>query len=183
MTTLMRQLARFRNAESATSLVLTVALVVLATYFTIRSDRFLTVGNLQVIVANYSVIAVATVGMALLMISGPVDLSLGSTVGATGTLMALMVHDHHWPAAVAILTLSARPATTNSMASAGTPAEAGSFRCVGWPATIWNRPGSSTSAKPLRTACAVIGSTPRIASKAASTPEALSNWFAPRSAG
>lgn len=100
---MLRHLQRFRNAESATSLVLTVALIVLCTYFTARSDRFLTVGNLQVIVANYSVIAVATVGMAILMISGPVDLSLGSTVGATGTLMALMVHDHHWPAAVAIL--------------------------------------------------------------------------------
>lgn len=102
-TEMLRHLQRFRNAESATSLVLTAALLTLCVYFTARSDRFLTVGNLQVIVANYSVIAVATVGMAILMISGPVDLSLGSTVGATGTLMALMVHDHHWPAAVAIL--------------------------------------------------------------------------------
>ena len=32
------------------------------------------------------------------------------------------------------------------------------------------RPGSSTSAKPLRTACAVIGSTARIASNAPARP-------------
>lgn len=96
-------LQRFRNAESATTLVLACALIALCAYFTARSDRFLTVGNFQVIVANSSVIAVATVGMALLMICGPVDLSLGSTVGATSTLMALAVHDGHWPAGLAIV--------------------------------------------------------------------------------
>ena len=54
---------------------------------------------------------------------------------------------------------------------------------AGWPGTIWKRPGSSTIARPLRTACAVTGSRSRSASSAASTPEALSNWLAPRSAG
>lgn len=95
-------LSRLRRVESATSVVLLVAIVALCAYFTARSDRFLTFGNLRVVLANYSVIAVATVGMALLMISGPVDLSLGSTVGATGTIMALAVHDWGWPAGLAI---------------------------------------------------------------------------------
>ena len=51
------------------------------------------------------------------------------------------------------------------------------------PATIWKRPGSSTVASPMRTACALIGSRSRSASNAASAPEALSSWLAPRSAG
>ncbi len=95
-------LNRFRNAESATSGVLAVAIVVLCAYFTSQTDRFLTFGNVQVMVANYSVIAVVTVGMALLMISGPVDLSVGSTVGATGALMALLIHDYSWSAPAGI---------------------------------------------------------------------------------
>jgi ribose/xylose/arabinose/galactoside ABC-type transport system permease subunit len=94
---------RLRDVESLTSIVLFGALVLLFVYFTARSDRFLTVGNMKVIAANYSVIAVATVGMALLMISGPVDLSIGSTVGATGVMMALAVHDWGWPAGAGIL--------------------------------------------------------------------------------
>ncbi|MCY1539587.1 hypothetical protein D9M68_751810 [compost metagenome] len=54
---------------------------------------------------------------------------------------------------------------------------------VGVPGTIWKRPGSSTMAKPLRTAWAVTGRRGRRASIAASTPEALTSWLAPRSAG
>jgi ribose/xylose/arabinose/galactoside ABC-type transport system permease subunit len=93
---------RVRNVESVSIIVLFGALIALCAYFTLRSNRFLTVGNFKVIAANYSVIAVATVGMALLMISGPVDLSIGSTVGATGTLMALSIERWGWPAWLAI---------------------------------------------------------------------------------
>jgi ribose/xylose/arabinose/galactoside ABC-type transport system permease subunit len=94
---------RLRDVEALTSIVLFGALILLFAYFTWRTDRFLTFGNMKVIAANYSVIAVATVGMALLMISGPVDLSIGSTVGATGTMMAVAVHDWTWPAWFGIL--------------------------------------------------------------------------------
>jgi ribose/xylose/arabinose/galactoside ABC-type transport system permease subunit len=94
---------RLRDVEALTSIVLFGALVLLVAYFTWRTDRFLTFGNMRVIAANYSVIAVATVGMALLMISGPVDLSIGSTVGAAGTMMAVAVHDWTWPAWFGIL--------------------------------------------------------------------------------
>jgi ribose/xylose/arabinose/galactoside ABC-type transport system permease subunit len=93
---------RVRNVESVSTIVLLGALIMLCVYFTARSNRFLTIGNFKVIAANYSVIAVATVGMALLMISGPVDLSIGSTVGATGTLMALSINHWGWPAWLAI---------------------------------------------------------------------------------
>ena len=94
---------RLRNVESASTVMLSIALICLCAYFTSRSGHFLTTGNFKVIAGNYSVIAVATVGMALLMISGPVDLSIGSIVGATGTLMALSVHDWGWPAGLAIV--------------------------------------------------------------------------------
>jgi ribose/xylose/arabinose/galactoside ABC-type transport system permease subunit len=96
-------MSRIANVESASSAMLLAALIALCAYFTSRSDRFLTAGNFKVIAGNYSVIAVATVGMALLMISGPVDLSIGSIVGAAGTLMALSVHDWGWPWWVSIL--------------------------------------------------------------------------------
>jgi len=54
---------------------------------------------------------------------------------------------------------------------------------AGCPGTIWKRPGSSTIARPFRTACAVTGKRVRNASSAASTPDALTSWFAPRNAG
>jgi len=95
-------LHHLRNVETASSLMLLIALIGLCSFFTWKSPHFLTAGNFKVIAGNYSVIAVATVGMALLMISGPVDLSIGSIVGATGTMMALSVHDWGWPAGAAI---------------------------------------------------------------------------------
>ena len=54
-------------------------------------------------IPNHQNVDPHSVGMALLMISGPVDLSIGSTVGATGTMMAVAVHDWTWPAWFGIL--------------------------------------------------------------------------------
>jgi len=48
---------------------------------------------------------------------------------------------------------------------------------------IWNRPGNSTVASPVRTDWAETGRRCHMASKAASTPEAFSNWLAPRKDG
>ena len=114
-----------RNVETASSLMLLIALIGLCSFFTWKSPHFLTAGNFKVIAGNYSVIAVATVGMALLMISGPVDLSIGSIVGATGTLMALSVHDWGWPAGAAIA-VRHRPRCRRSARSTGC-----SSRCSG----------------------------------------------------
>ena len=52
-----------------------------------------------------------------------------------------------------------KPIASRLAASAATECGlcATSSTSAGWPGTIWKRPGSSTSARPLRTACAVTG--------------------------
>lgn len=61
-----------------------VTLVVLALFFTTLSSRFATVQNLQVIILNVAELGIVAIPLALLVMSGSVDLSIGSiaSVGA-----------------------------------------------------------------------------------------------------
>jgi ribose transport system permease protein len=68
---------------------LIIVLIVLGIAMYIASPVFLDVGNLQAILLALSVEATIAVGMMLLIISGGLDLSVGSTVGFTGVVTGL----------------------------------------------------------------------------------------------
>jgi ribose transport system permease protein len=53
-------------------------LVALVAFFTAKSDRFLTVGNVRVILLNMAIVGLVAVPAAMLVLSGYVDLSVGS---------------------------------------------------------------------------------------------------------
>lgn len=82
---------RLMTPETAVSMVLVVALIALGGYFAVQSSSFLTFGNVMLLMQNGAALAVLCVPLALLMISGKVDLSVGSTIGLSGTLAALGV--------------------------------------------------------------------------------------------
>lgn len=82
---------RLMTPETAVCLVLIAALIALSAYFTAQSSSFLTFSNIVLLMQNGAALAVLCVPLALLMISGKIDLSVGSTVGLSGTLAALSV--------------------------------------------------------------------------------------------
>jgi ribose transport system permease protein len=70
---------------------------------TIVSDVFLTKANLEAILLGLSVEATIAVGMVILLISGGLDLSVGSTLAFTGVVTGLALTALKVPAPVAIL--------------------------------------------------------------------------------
>jgi ribose transport system permease protein len=84
------QRARARIAASA----LLLGVVGLLVTFGILNDSFLTVDNFRNIFVQASVISVVAVPMALLLIAGKVDLSVGSTLALGGVTTGLLItHD------------------------------------------------------------------------------------------
>jgi ribose/xylose/arabinose/galactoside ABC-type transport system permease subunit len=83
----LRWLRRTTVLRTSGLLVATVALLVV---LELRDSRYLSVDNLQVLGIQMSQVGIAAVGMALLMISGNVDLSIGSMTGLVATASALL---------------------------------------------------------------------------------------------
>ncbi len=91
-----------------------VALLVIATYFTLRLDRgawlgdepfvFLGPRNLTQLIVEFSIIGTLALGMFMILLTGQIDLSVGSGVGLIGGIAAVLVFQHDWPAAVALST-------------------------------------------------------------------------------
>ncbi len=68
-----------------------VGLVILGVFFAVSSPVFFTAGNLRDVIVQVSILAIVAVPSAILLLSGGVDLSIGSTVAlggvVTGTLL------------------------------------------------------------------------------------------------
>jgi ribose/xylose/arabinose/galactoside ABC-type transport system permease subunit len=82
-------LGRIKRPEVIINNILVVALIIMVVYFASQTATFLTVSNFEVILTNNAVIGVLVAAMALLVIAGHVDLSVGSNIGFAGTLVAL----------------------------------------------------------------------------------------------
>jgi ribose transport system permease protein len=93
-------LRRMRGWASANALLLGV--VALVVVFSLLNDSFLTADNFRNICIQASVIAVVAVPMALLLIAGKVDLSVGSTL-ALGAVTTGLLITHGVPLAPAVL--------------------------------------------------------------------------------
>jgi len=78
-------------------------LFIVAIIFSFSSDRFLTVSNLTNIALQTSVVAVATIGMALTMLMAGIDLSVGSVAALSGALTAGLMSRNGLPVSAAIL--------------------------------------------------------------------------------
>jgi ribose transport system permease protein len=79
----LRRVAAFRE------FVLIIVLIVMGIAMGIASPVFLDIGNLEAILLSLSVEATIAVGMMLLIISGGLDLSVGSILGFTGVVTGL----------------------------------------------------------------------------------------------
>ncbi len=69
-----------------------IALIVLIVAFSLLSDSFLTKINLLNILRQVSIIGICAVGMTMIILTGGIDLSVGSMIGVAGMACALMLN-------------------------------------------------------------------------------------------
>jgi ribose transport system permease protein len=85
-------------------------LIVVCAMTAIASDSFLGVANLESIVHRTALDGILSIGAAFVIITGGIDLSIGSVVCIVGVLLPYLLTEHSWPAVpavVAVLLLAA----------------------------------------------------------------------------
>jgi ribose transport system permease protein len=80
-------------------------LVILVLYFTLRSPYFLTWSNIVTIGAGTSVLGIMTVAQTYLIISGGIDVSVGSVVAFSGVILGLALEHGFSPGLAIFVTL------------------------------------------------------------------------------
>lgn len=86
---LSRVLPFFRTGFSEGTLIL--ILLAFFAFLTVTSPNFLTLNNLSNLVRQVAIIGVVAIGMTLVIISAGIDLSVGSVVGFSNILVALLM--------------------------------------------------------------------------------------------
>lgn len=71
-----------------------VFLIVIAAVITVRSPVFLTLGNLRDIALDSAILAIVAVGVTMVMLTGGIDISVGSGMGLAGMIVALYIRSH-----------------------------------------------------------------------------------------
>ncbi|MFD2572702.1 ABC transporter permease [Spirosoma soli] len=80
-----------------------VAFILICVALSLITPRFLTVSNLTIIVTQVSINALLAFGVTFVIITGGIDLSLGSMVAVTGVVAALFAHPDTYPVIVPVL--------------------------------------------------------------------------------
>ena len=68
-----------------------IALAVVTLVFSLLSPEFLTTGNLSILIKHVAINAVLAIGMTFVILSGGIDLSVGSVVGFSGMVAGLLL--------------------------------------------------------------------------------------------
>jgi ribose transport system permease protein len=84
-----------------------VAVGLLFAVLTGAPERYLSGGNLRVVLTQTVIVALGAIGMTLVMISGGIDLSVGANVALTGVVTALALREGVPPLAAAVLGVAA----------------------------------------------------------------------------
>ncbi|GHV72774.1 ribose ABC transporter permease [Spirochaetia bacterium] len=72
-------------------------------FFAIASNRFLLPTNLFLVGRQVSFYGIAAVGVTMVLLVGEIDISVGSILGFSGTMAAVLMVKHGWPMGLAIL--------------------------------------------------------------------------------
>lgn len=80
-----------------------VAFILICLVLALTTPRFLTVPNLLIIVTQVSINALLAFGVTFVIITGGIDLSLGSIVAVTGVVAASFAHPDTYPVVVPVL--------------------------------------------------------------------------------
>ena len=89
-------------ANSRKELGIFALLVVLCLFTGIKNHNFFGVDNMQDLARLVGIYGIFSIGAGLVIITGGIDLSVGSVFALEGVLAAMMLQDHHWPALIAV---------------------------------------------------------------------------------
>jgi ribose/xylose/arabinose/galactoside ABC-type transport system permease subunit len=84
-------------------LSIVIALLAICMVLAVMTPNFLTVGNLINVARQISLNGILAVGVTFVLLTGGVDLSLGSLVALTGVVAATFAHPGDYPVAVPVL--------------------------------------------------------------------------------
>jgi inositol transport system permease protein len=88
------------NREALGKYGILIAFVILCVVLSLITPRFLTITNLSVIIKQVSINALLAFGVTFVIITGGIDLSLGSIVAVTGVVAASFAHPDTYPLVV-----------------------------------------------------------------------------------
>jgi ribose transport system permease protein len=95
---------RSRRAKTGERFALVAAwALVIVVFGLLKPDTFMTAANFQTIFGSQSVLAVLALALIPPLVAGDYDLSVGSTMGLSGMLIAVLNVQHGWPIGLAIL--------------------------------------------------------------------------------
>jgi ribose transport system permease protein len=80
-----------------------LAFVLVVIVASLTTDRFLEVGNLSNLSLQVSVVSLVAIGATIVILSGGIDLSPGSTIALLSMVLALLLKDHQMSLGAAIL--------------------------------------------------------------------------------
>ena len=84
-----------------------ILLVVLCAIVAILNPRFLAPANLQNMARLIGAYGIFSIGLGIVIITGGIDLSVGSVFALLGVLLSMMLVSWHWPAPLAVLCIVA----------------------------------------------------------------------------
>jgi D-xylose transport system permease protein len=84
------------------SLARPLALVGVALFFALKEPSFLGARNLTQLFIEFSIVGTLALGMFLIILTGNIDLSVGSGVGLIGGVAAVLITQHDWSAPLAL---------------------------------------------------------------------------------
>ena len=82
---------------------LPLALLAIAVFFAVKEPAFLGPRNLTQLIVEFSIVGTLALGMFMILLTGQIDLSVGSGVGLVGGIAAVLVFHQGWPAPLAML--------------------------------------------------------------------------------
>ena len=84
-----------------------ILLVVLCVVVAILQPQFLSAANLQNMARQIGMYGVFSLGIGIVIITGGIDLSVGSVFALLGVLLSMMLTEWMWPAALVVLIIIA----------------------------------------------------------------------------
>lgn len=87
-------LEKIKSKVDIKEIVLIALIAVAATYIQFNNSNFLTVSNISEVFKNTSLLAILSIGMMTVMLTGGIDLSVGSTVALAGMTSGILIRDY-----------------------------------------------------------------------------------------
>ncbi|MCH2114864.1 MAG: ABC transporter permease [Pirellulales bacterium] len=95
----------FSSLEGSKFLGIFSLLMVICIYTAISSDRFLLAANLENIVHRTALFGILSIGVAFVIVTGGIDLSIGSVVCLTGVMLPFLLTQCNWSVAASLATV------------------------------------------------------------------------------